>query len=90
MQRRKTTIYHIIVSSAFLSLSSATIEDTTQEIIRCFSYMDSFDSNFICYTFRLKILGHEKVLGKSQIGCWDSLAPSVPYKNKNLDMALKN
>ena len=52
--------------------------------------MNSFYSNFSYYTFRLKILGNYEVLGKSRIGCRQSLAPSVPYKNKNLAMALKN
>ena len=32
----------------------------------------------------------KKFLGKSQIGYRHSLAPNVPYKSKNLAMALKN
>ena len=42
MQRTKTTIYYVIFSPAFLSLSRATIENTTQAIIRWFSHMNSF------------------------------------------------
>ena len=34
IQKRKTTIYYIIFSRAFLSLLRATTEDTTQAIIR--------------------------------------------------------